>query len=257
MNDWVAYLLLIPAGFLAGIINTIAGGGSFLTLPALMFLCGLDPKIANGTNRVAILLSSGSASLTFYRHGQVDRPLVARLIVPLLLGVPIGSLLAVKLPVDTFKPLFGGMFLVMACVLVFKPKLLTDSSQPRLQNRVVEFFVYLAIGSYIGFIQAGMGILLLLGMGLFNTGDLVRANAAKNVIGFVVTLAALAVFVIYGQVQWLPGLIMAIGNLAGGYVGAKLAISKGKKLVFVFLIVVMIATGVRLLWPAIQSILSA
>ena len=93
-----------------------------------------------------------------------------------------------------------------------------------------------------------MGILLLLGMGWFHARDLIGANAVKNVIGFFVTIIALAVFLIYGQVEWVPGLIMATGNLAGGYVGAKLAIKKGKRLIFAFLIVVMIATGLKLLW---------
>ena len=250
MSDWVWYLLLIPAGFLAGIVNTIAGGGSFLTLPALMFLCGLDPKIANGTNRVAILLSSGSASATFYRHGQINKKLTLRLIAPVLIGVQAGALLAIYLPADAFKPVFGCVFLVMAAVLLFKPKLLTDKPRESQPASFAEFALFFAIGVYVGFIQAGMGILLLLGMSLFHSQELVGANAVKNVIGFLATLVALATFVFYGQVDWIPGLTMAIGNLLGGYVGAKLAIKKGQKFIFGCLLVVMVATGIKLLWPA-------
>ncbi len=91
MPEWAWYALLIPAGFVAGVVNTIAGGGSFLTLPALMFVCGMEPKIANGTNRVAILLSSASAAATFHRHGHLDKKLALRLSIPTLLGVPIGA----------------------------------------------------------------------------------------------------------------------------------------------------------------------
>ncbi|MCP4192471.1 MAG: sulfite exporter TauE/SafE family protein [Planctomycetaceae bacterium] len=253
MSDWVWYLLLIPAGFLAGIVNTIAGGGSFLTLPALMFICGLEPKIANGTNRVAILLSSGSASATFYRNGSIDFKLVLRLCVPLLLGAPVGVLSAIHLPVEAFKPVFGALFLAMAALLAFKPKLLTDADRKPRSSPFVEFVLFFAIGIYIGFIQAGMGILLLLAMGIFHARDLVSANAAKNVIGFLVTALALSVFVIYRQVEWIPGLTLAIGNLAGGYVGARIAISKGQKLVFAFLMIVMVATGLKLLWPSATS----
>lgn len=93
-----------------------------------------------------------------------------------------------------------------------------------------------------------MGILLLLGMSLLNTGDLLSSNAIKNLIGFLVTLAATAVFVVHGLVDWLPGLIMAIGNIAGGFVGAKLAIKKGNQLIFWFLVVVMVATGINLVF---------
>ena len=92
-----------------------------------------------------------------------------------------------------------------------------------------------------------MGILLLLGISLFHSRELVGANAAKNVLGFLVTAVALTVFVIYGKVYWIPGLIMAAGNMLGGFVGAHLAIQKGTRLIFAFLIVVMIATGLKLL----------
>lgn len=248
--DWGWYLLLIPAGFVAGVVNTIAGGGSFLTLPALMFLCGLDPKLANGTNRVAILLSSASASATFHRHGHIDRRLVFRLTVPTLLGVPAGALLAIYLPSGTFRPIFGAIFLAMAALLAYKPKLLLNvEDRPPPQSRAAEISMFFGIGVYIGFIQAGMGILLLLGMGLFHARDLVAANAVKNVIGLLVTVTALCLFAFFGQVAWVPGLIMAMGNLFGGFAGARLAITRGSRFIFAFLIIVMIATGVKLLWP--------
>jgi uncharacterized membrane protein YfcA len=249
MPDWAWTLLLVPAGFVAGVINTIAGGGSFLTLPALMYLSGLDPKIANGTNRVAILLSSASASVTFHKHGHIDRTLAVRVGIPTLLGVPVGALLAVYLPPDAFRPVFGAIFLAMAVLLVSRPRLLTDADRQPHESRAAETALFFGIGVYVGFIQAGFGILLLLGLGLFHARELVGANAVKNVLGFLVTALALSVFVIHGQVDWVPGLVMAAGNVAGGVVGAKLAIEKGRHLIFATLIVVMVATGVSLLWP--------
>jgi uncharacterized membrane protein YfcA len=248
MPEWAWYLLLIPAGFLAGVVNTIAGGGSFLTLPALMFLCGLDTKISNGTNRVAILFSTVSASAAFHKHGHIDPKLAIRLALPTLFGVPVGALLAIRLPVDSFEPVFGMLFIAMAVLLLCKPKLLTETKPGPPKSVVGEVVLFFGIGVYVGFLQAGMGILLLLGISLFHSRDLVGANAVKNVIGFVLTLVALSVFVFYGQVQWIPGLIMSVGNLLGGYVGAKLAIKKGHRLIFMFLVVVMLATGVKLLW---------
>lgn len=240
------YLILVVAGFVAGIINTIAGGGSFLTLPALM-LFGLDPKIANGTNRVAILFSSGSAVATFHKHGHLDRQLANRLTIPTLLGVPVGALLAVYLPDDAFKPVFGVIFLVMAGLLIKNPKRITAAHIAGESSRRWIGPVFFGIGIYVGFIQAGMGILILLAMGLLNTGDLVASNAVKNWIGFLVTLAAIAVFAAYGLIQWIPGLVMASGNVLGGVVGAKLAIKKGNRMIFGFLVVVMIATGTKLI----------
>ena len=249
MPDWIWYLLLIPAGFIAGIVNTMAGGGSFLTLPALMFLCGLDPKIANGTNRVAILLSTTTASATFYRHGHLDMRLAWRLILPTMLGVPVGALLAIYLPVAMFKPAFGGIFLAMAALLLAKPAILLDANRTPHRSVLAEFALFFGIGIYVGFIQAGMGILLLLGMGLFHARELIGANAVKNVIGFCATAVATATFAFYGQIYWIPGLTMAVGNLLGGYVGAKLAIKRGRRLIFWLLIIVMIGTGLKLVWP--------
>ena len=240
------FLVLIIAGFIAGVVNTIAGGGSFLTLPALM-LFGLDPKTANATNRVAVLFSSGAAVRTFDKEGHFDRKLASRLTVPTLAGVPVGTLLAVYLPADAFEPVFGLIFLFMAGLLIKNPKrILSQVGTPKTSRRK-EWIVFCAIGIYVGFIQAGMGILVLIAMSMLLGGELIAANAVKNWIAFVVTLAATTMFAIYGMIEWVPGLIMAIGNLAGGLVGAKLAIKKGNRLIFGFLIVVMVATGTKLI----------
>lgn len=244
--DVVWYLILIVAGFIAGVVNTIAGGGSFLTLPALM-LFGLDPKTANGTNRVAVLFSSASAVATFYQHGHFDRKLANRLTLPTILGVPLGALLAIYLPAQAFEPLFGIIFLGMAVLLILNPKRITEAKLASEESNRTIMATFFGIGVYVGFIQAGMGILVLLAMSLLNRGDLVASNAVKNWIGFIVTLAATVMFACYGLIEWLPGLVMATGNVLGGVVGARLAIKKGNRLIFWFLIVVMIATGTKLI----------
>ncbi|MDG2224238.1 MAG: sulfite exporter TauE/SafE family protein [Rubripirellula sp.] len=244
------YVMLIAAGFAAGVVNTVAGGGSFLTLPALM-LFGLDAQLANGTNRVAVLFSSASATLTFDKHGHLDRKLAMRLALPTILGVPVGALLAIKLPLSAFEGLFGALFLAMALLLIRNPKRLTEKAEVQDRSPSMLFAMFFGIGIYVGFIQAGMGILLLLAMSLIKTGDLVASNAVKNLIGFLVTLIATLMFVIFGLVDWVPGLTMAAGNLLGGVVGAKLAIAKGNRLIFGFLVVVMAATGVKLLVSAL------
>lgn len=250
MNDVGWYAILLVAGFAAGVVNAIAGGGSFLTLPALM-LFGMDPKLANGTNRLAVLLSSASAVATFNKHEALDRRMAMRLTMPTLAGVPVGALLAVYLPGDSFQAIFGLIFLVMAVVLLMNPKRLLEKRDTPQQPPKVIVPMFFGIGIYVGFIQAGMGILVLIGMSWLNTGDLVASNAIKNFIGFLVTLAATLVFVAYGMVSWGPGLTMAAGNVVGGVVGAKLAIRKGNRLIFAFLVVVMVATGSKLLYSSL------
>ncbi len=245
-SPWLVYPTLIAAGFIAGIVNAIAGGGSFLTLPALMFLGGLDAKIANATNRVAVLLSSGSSTAVFHRHGHLDWSAAVRIAVPTLGGVPFGVALVWYLPKDVFQMVFGALFLVMAVFLALRPKALLNPEKPMLHSRLAETLVFGALGVYMGFLQAGMGVLLLVAMAVFHARELVGANAIKAFIAFAATIFALVGFIWLGQVRWVPGLVMAIGNFAGGLVGARLAIHKGQKFIFVFLILVMIATGIKL-----------
>ncbi len=244
--DFGWYVLLIIAGFAAGMVNAIAGGGSFLTLPALM-LFGLDPKLANGTNRLAVLFSSASAVATFKKHGHLDKRLAFRVGVPTLIGVPLGSLLAVHLSADAFGGVFGVLFLVMAGIILWDPKRLTGEKTGKEMSMWKLSPVFVLIGFYVGFMQAGMGILLLVAMSWLNSGDLISSNAVKNGVGFVVTLAATIVFIASGMVAWLPGLLMAVGNVIGGVVGARLALEKGNRLVLGFLVFVMVATGIKML----------
>ena len=253
MAEIVWYLILVVAGFIAGVVNTIAGGGSFLTLPALM-LFGLDPKVANGTNRVAVLFSSGAAVATFHKHGHLDRKLANRLTLPTILGVPVGALFAIYLPSAAFEPVFGAIFLCMAIVLMLNPKRIMETGSMTVGSDRSIWSVFFGIGIYVGFIQAGMGILVLLAMSLLTTSDLVASNAVKNWIAFSVTLVATVVFAVYGLIDWLPGLVMAIGNLLGGFIGARLAIKKGNRLIFGFLIVVMVATGIKLIVSSIYQL---
>lgn len=258
-EPWVVYPALVAAGFIAGVVNTIAGGGSFLTLPALMFLGGLEPKVANATNRVAVLLSSGSSMTVFHRAGHLDTRAAMRITLPTLAGVPAGALLAMYLPADTFQIAFGALFLAMAVFLALRPQSLLSPDKPLSTSTLAEVLLFGGIGIYIGFLQAGMGVLLLVGMSLFHARQLIGANAIKNMIGFIVTVVAVLMFIIgpfilgsdERYIAWAPGLVMAIGNLAGGVAGAHLAIRKGEKFIFAFLIVVMLATGLKLVSDAV------
>ncbi|MFW6059313.1 MAG: sulfite exporter TauE/SafE family protein [Phycisphaeraceae bacterium] len=250
-SPWVAYPALVVAGFIAGVVNTIAGGGSFLTLPALIYLGGLDPKIANGTNRVAVLLSTASSTTVFHRAGHLDKRALLRMLLPTLIGVPPGALLAYYLPRETFQVVFGALFLAMAVFLALRPKSLLNPEKPLSRSRSAETVLFIGVGIYIGFLQAGMGVILLVCMSLFHARELIGANAIKNGIGLVVTIVAVAMFWMLDLIQWVPGLVMAMGNLIGGLVGARLAIHKGEKFIFGFVIVVMIATGAKLVWDAL------
>lgn len=250
-EDWAWYLLLLPVGFIAGVVNTIAGGGSFLTLPALMWCCGLPAQTANGSNRIAILIQSGYGTHLYRKQGRLDGPASLRLLPPMLLGAVAGAYLASVLAPDVFEIVFGVLFLLMAGVMAANPKaLLATGIKPR-GSAWVEVPLFIGLGLYAGFIQAGVGVLLLISLSLCSGLDLSRANGVKLAVVAVVQVLALGIFAWQGQVDWIAGAVLAAGNTAGAPLGAKLAMRKGAKLIFAFVLIVMVATGAKLLWPAL------
>jgi len=242
-----SYLLLLPAGFVAGLVNTLAGGGSFLSLPALMF-CGLPPQVANGSNRIAILVQCAVGVRQFNQTGHLRLHGLGRLLAPSLAGAAVGVTLAASLPETVFQKSFGLLFLAMAALFLVKPRLLLHAQRQPLHAPSLEIAAFFLMGLYGGFIQAGAGVLMLMAMALFTHRDLMASNAVKLVLIFAWQIVALVGFTLAGQVDWIAGLVLTLGNIPGAILGARLAVARGARLIFAALIVVMIATGVRLLW---------
>ncbi len=245
---WVHYLALVAAGFGAGYINTLAGSGSLLTLPLLIFL-GLPAPVANGTNRVAILLQNVVGVTSFHQRRVLDVRAGLWLAVPAILGSIFGARLAVEIDEAVLRTTIGVLMLVMAVVIVVRPKRWLKGREDHHQGRpsALQFLVFFAIGVYGGFIQAGVGIFLLAGLVLGAGFDLVRANAVKVFVVLCFTVFALAVFVAHDQVRWDLGLILALGNMAGARVAATMAVERGAKFVRWVLVAVVVTSGIALL----------
>ena len=225
---WHSYLLLVGAGLAAGFINTLAGSGSAVTLPALMLL-GLPANVANGTNRVAIVLQNVAGVSAFRRQGVLDVRGAAMLSVPAVLGSVLGAQVAVSLNEELMRRAIGALMLVMLVVIVVRPKRWLQGEMEEMTGwpNWRQLLLFFAIGVYGGFIQVGVGIFLLSGLVLALDYDLVRANAVKVAIVLCFTAAALLVFVRNGQVRWDVGLILAIGNVIGAWLGARVAVERG------------------------------
>ncbi len=245
---WIHYLALIAAGFGAGYINTLAGSGSLLTLPLLIFL-GLPAPVANGTNRVAILLQNVVGVSSFHRREVLDFRAGAWLAVPAILGSLAGARIAVELNEAVMRTTIGVLMLVMAGVIVVRPKRWLEGREDHHQGRPTwpQFLAFFAVGAYGGFIQAGVGIFLLAGLVLGAGFDLVRANAVKVFIVLCFTVFALGVFVLHDQVRWDLGLVLALGNMAGAWVAARMAVERGTRFVRWVLVAVVVASGIALL----------
>ena len=246
--EWYLYPLMILGGFITGFINTLAGSGSLVSLPILM-LSGLPATIANGTNRVAILLQNLVGINSFNKKKMLDIRGVIYLGIPAVFGSLLGANIAVSLNEELMRRTIGLVMVAMLFVIILRPKrwlvgeLIEIGKRPTIPH-VILFFI---IGIYGGFIQAGVGIFLLAGLVLGVGYDLVRANAVKVGIILFFTVFALGVFVVNDQVDWTRGLILAIGNMLGAWIGAKVAVERGAEWVRRLLILVVIISAINLL----------
>lgn len=219
--------LLFAVGIIAGILNVLAGGGSLLTLPLLIFM-GLPSAVANGTNRIAIFCQNIFAIRGFRKAGVMPMQLALLCTPPALLGSWLGANLAISLDDIMFKRILA---LIMVGVLIFTA--LDPMKRFRQQDvdfgllrkaiLVVSFF---GVGVYGGFVQAGVGFLVITAL-LVHGLDLVRINAIKVFVIFAYTFIALGVFIYHGQVNYTLGIALAVGNSIGGMLGPKLAVDKG------------------------------
>ncbi|MCP4202588.1 MAG: sulfite exporter TauE/SafE family protein [bacterium] len=241
-----AYPLLIAAGFVAGFVNTLAGSGSLVTLPALIFL-GLPPTVANGTNRLAILMQNVVAVSRFRDFGVLEIRKSGWLALPAVFGAIVGARLAVDLDEEILRRTIGALFLLLLPVIAFRPQRWLVGRQSDLPGHGWALWVGLfLVGVYGGFIQAGVGIFLLVCLVLGAGYDLVRANAIKVLIVLCFTVFALAVFIRHDQVSWLPGLTLGIGNMAGAWWATRLATERGARFVRWLLLIVVAVSGVLL-----------
>lgn len=246
--EWYLYPAIVAAGFTAGFINTLAGSGSLVTLPLLIF-AGLPANVANGTNRVAILLQNVVGVSSFRRSGVLDLAGALKLSLPAILGAVLGAQIAVGLDEQLMRRAIGVVLVVMFFVILLQPRRWLKGRRQSLQGwpTVAHMVLFFGIGVYGGFIQAGVGIFLLAGLVLGVGYDLVRANAVKVGIVLFFTVAALAVFVRNGQVDWAVGLILAVGNMLGAWAAARVAVARGAVWVRRLLIAVVVVSAANLL----------
>ncbi|MDX1333071.1 MAG: sulfite exporter TauE/SafE family protein [Robiginitalea sp.] len=247
MDAWYHYLLLVGVGFVVGFINTVAGGASLISLPVLIFL-GLPPAVANGTNRVAIALQTAIAVAGFKSKGVSTFPFNLYLGVAALLGSLIGASIAVDIRGETFNRILAIIMVVVVLIIVFKPKVRIDELEERITGkyRWIGMLAFFFIWIYGGFINAGIGFVIILFLHYVHRLSLVRANATKVAVVFIYTLAALVVFVLNDKVIWKVGLVLALGNGLGAWFSSRISVSKGDGYIKIFLVGMVVVMAVKL-----------
>lgn len=245
---WYMYVLILLAGVFVGFINTLSGNGSVISLPLLIF-AGLPANVANGTNRVGIVIQNLVGTVSFQQKKVLDLRGALILGIPAVLGSLVGARIAVDLDETLMRRVIGVVMILMLVLILARPQRWLHGETLQLTGipRWYHFITFFAIGLYGGFIQMGAGIFLLSGLVLGLGYNLVRANAVKVAINFLFTVASLLIFQSEGQVEWIPGLVLAAGTAFGAWIAARIAVERGAVLVHRLLIVVVIFSALYLL----------
>ncbi|MGH7964255.1 MAG: sulfite exporter TauE/SafE family protein [Candidatus Binatia bacterium] len=240
--------LIIASGLAAGFINAISGGGAMLTVPALIFI-GLSPGVANGTNRVAVLVQNLAAIAAYHRLRVIDHRQAISLSLPASVGGLCGALMSIRLDDDLFRTILGIAMLLLVVPVLIEPRLsvrVVASEQSSRQGWFL-WLVFFALGVYGGLLQVGVGIFILVALNSLTGMDLVPANGLKVVVVLCLTFLALVVFVADGKVDWGVGFLMAGANAAGAWFGAHWGVRKGSYWIRVVLILTVMVMALQLL----------
>jgi uncharacterized membrane protein YfcA len=243
--------MLAGVGVVAGFLNVMAGGGSLLTVPVLVFM-GLPGPVANGTNRIAILAQNLTAVITFFRRGFSDFKLSLSLAACAIPGAVAGALLGVNLEGVWFNRMLALVMVGVMLIMQFdkgSTERPTDY-QPNRKQLIRGHLLMVAVGFWGGFIQIGVGFIIMPVLNRAMGLDLVRTNMHKVFIIAAYTVAALLIYASQVEILWVVGLALALGNSIGGYLGAHFTMTRGEGLIRIVLNLVLVAFIIKLLFSA-------
>lgn len=249
-------MLIIVAGFAAGWVDAVVGGGGLLQLPALLLVPGITPVQALATNKLGSIFGTTTSAVTYYRRAQPDLRTAIPMACVALAGSFGGAILATLLPENLIKPIIIAALVAVGLFTLFKPTAgeLTQLRYTGRQHYAVAGVIGLVIGGYDGLIGPGTGSFLIIAMVAFMGYNFLAASAKAKIVNMATNLGALAFFLPTGHLLWGIGLVLGAANMAGGYLGARMAVTKGSKFIrIVFLSVVgalILKLGYDVLFPA-------
>lgn len=237
--------ILILSGLFVGFINTLAGGGTIISITVLTWL-GLPFSVANGTNRIAVTLQNLVAVNSFNRQGIMNWRKSLRMAIPTVAGSILGAFIAVKIDAEIIEKAFAMIMLIMLFFIFYKPSLWLKGN-PELFQQPVRWWNYplfFIIGIYGGFLHVGVGYYLLAAIVLGLGFDLVKGNAVKNLLVLLYVPCTLIIFILNGDVFWEYGLIHSIGNIIGALIAAKMAVKRGADFIrWVMVVIILVAVA--------------
>ena len=234
--------ILILSGIAVGFINTLAGGGTIISISTFMAL-GLPIITATGTNRIPVMMQNLVASFLFKKRNLYNFKEALKLSAPVIIGAVIAAQFTTFLTNDTFSIIFSIGLLIFIVLLFYKPDSWERNTRVEgILIKPVHYFILFVIGLYSGSIYVGMGYMVL-GLFVITLGfDLIQANAIKNLMALLVAPVSIIPFIMSSHVAYEMGLIHGIGNIIGAYIASKYAITLGAKFIRGLLIVMVIGS---------------
>lgn len=248
----VTLLFLVAAAFLAGVIDSIAGGGGLITVPALL-MAGASPLETLGTNKLQSCFGAGTAAIAYARGGHVRPRAQLGPAALALVASMAGAFLAHVIPPGVLRIIMPVVLIIVAGVFALRRDLSDADRVPRLKPALFALIVVPAVAAYDGFFGPGAGSFYMFGFVLLTGFSMLKATAHTKLLNFASNVGALLVFAPGGAVWWGTGLAMALAEVAGALVGARLAMRAGARLIRPLLVVVSSAMALRLLWQALFS----
>ncbi len=244
--ELVTIVMLVAVAFVAGFIDSIAGGGGLLALPSLL-LAGLDPVAALATNKLQGTFGTASATYTFWQKGRLNLTAHIPAVIMVFIGAALGVVAVAYAPTKLLSTLMPVLLIAIAIYFALSPRLSEDSSHPRLPKNIFTFFFAPAIGFYDGIFGPGTGSFFMLALvSLFGAG-LIDATGRTKLFNFTSNIASLMMFALSGKIIWMIGLSMGAAQFIGAQLGARLAIRNGATIIRPLLVTVCIAMAIKLL----------
>jgi len=247
--DINSILILVGIGLFAGVVNTLAGGGSLVTLPVLILFLGLDEATANGTNRLMVIVAAVVASYGYKSKGISTHPYGLYFGIAATFGAIIGAKIAIEIDGDTFKRFLAIIMITVGLIIVFRSKSIASLNLPeRLSGKyfVAALIGFFFIGIYGGFLQAGVGIIIMLLLTQVSRLSLVRTNSVKAFSVFFYSIAAVLIFALDGKIIWMVGLWMVLGSIVGAWLSSRWSVDKGDKVIRITLLIMVTYMAIKL-----------
>lgn len=245
-------ILLFFVGIGVSCINVVAGGGSLISLPVLIFL-GVPPVIANASNRLGIVMQNVFAVYGFHQKGVSLFKFSTPLALSGLVGAVLGARIAINIPEQVFKTILAGVMILISLIMLLDPIRKSNIFNQRIEGRYwfLSTVIYFFIGIYAGFIQAGVGLLSIATNVLVNRLDLVRSNCVKVTVALVYATASVLVFAYFDLIWWSYGLSLGCGTAMGGWFMSRFSISKGHEWVKKCILFAIFLMAIRLFFISV------